>query len=211
MCEVIPGILEKDWQAIEQKIKLVKSFAKTVHIDIIDSTFVNNKTFLDPRPFQKYSAEIFFELHMMVVDPIQYLDAWASAGFKRFLGHIEYMPDQVAFVAKAQTLGEVGLALDGPTNLAAISVPFEDLDCLLVYTSEQVGFSGPTFLPERLEKVKQVRKNTQIPLEVDGGINATTIVQARKAGATRFVSTSFLFGAGNPHEQFDLLRKACTS
>ena len=218
MYEVIPGILEKEWSAIEQKIELVRPFAKTIHIDILDGTFAQNTTFLDPAPFLKYAkdppageAGFFLELHMMVDNPLQYLKPFANAGFKRFLGHIEKMPDPVEFIAQAQLLGEAWLAIDGPTPIDAIKVPIEDLDGILVMTIN-AGFSGQQLVPQHLDKVKVLRSKIdtlpaemQIPIEVDGGINDQTIALAKQSGATRFVATSFLFNSNNPQEQYKKL------
>lgn len=204
--EVIPGILEKDWAEIERRIELVKPFAKTIHIDILDGKLFNNTTFLDPAPFKKYSNEIFLELHMMVEDPIQYLKPFADAGFKRFIGHVEKMPDQEEFVTQGQLLGEVGLAFDGPTTLESLKVPVDDLDYLLFMAIES-GFSGRPFTIEYLEKIKTIReKSATIPIEVDGGINDQTIVKARDIGANRFGATSFIF-KGDPYTQFKILNE----
>ena len=131
MYEIIPGILENEWNKIERKIEIVKPFAKSIHIDIIDGKFVPDTTFLDPVPFVRYSQKLFLELHMMVENPIQYLELYAKAGFRRFIGHIEKMPDQEEFVAQGQLLGEVGLAIDGPTQINQIQVPLDDLDNIL--------------------------------------------------------------------------------
>lgn len=207
MFEILPGILEKEWSDIEKKIEMVRPFAKAIHVDLLDGKFAPNTTFLDPSPFKKYSDEIFFEVHMMVDNPIQYLKPFADAGFKRFLGHVEQMPSQVEFVAQAQILGEVGLAIDGKTPVDAIQVPFDDLDCLLVMTIN-AGFSGQTFMPQHLEKVKNLRSkitNQFFPIEVDGGINDQTILLAKDAGVNRFVATSFLFALENPKSQFEKL------
>lgn len=204
--EILPGILEKDWDGIQRKIEIVKPFAKAIHIDILDGKFASNTTFLDPEPFKKYSQDIFFELHMMVEEPLQYLKPFADAGFKRFLGHVEKMSDQAEFVAQGQLLGEVGLAIDGDTSLDAIGVPIDDLDCLL-FMSIKAGFSGQKFTQEYARKIEVLKDTTWIPIEVDGGVNDTTILQARDFGATRFVSTSFLFNAENPKSQFDILHQ----
>jgi ribulose-phosphate 3-epimerase len=210
--EIIPGILEKEWEAIEKKIERVKSFAKTIHIDILDGKFANNTTFLDPKPFKKYTSDILFEVHMMVDNPLQYLQPFADAGFKRFLGHVERMPDVAAFVAAAELVGEVGLAIDGPTSLEKVHVPYEDLDAVLIMTIN-AGFSGQTFDPAHLDKVKKAKeasyKNDELvpfPIEVDGGINDKTILEAKHAGATRFITTSFLFGGEDPKKQYDVLQ-----
>lgn len=206
MYQILPGILEKDWKSIEDKIKLVKPFAKAIHIDILDGKFAPNTTFLDPEPFKKYSKDFVFELHMMVEEPINYVKPWADAGFQRFVGHVEKMSDQVAFVAEAQMYGEAALALDKQTPVDAIKVSFDDLDAVLIMTI-QAGFSGQAYLPELAEKVKTLRQKTQIPIEVDGGTNDTSIVTSAQCGATRFVATSFLFLQGKPHEQYKLLHK----
>lgn len=206
MCEIIPGILEKDWEPIERKIELVKPFAKTIHIDIIDGKFASNTTFLDPKPFVKYTKDIFFELHMMVDDPIQYLKPWAEVGFRRFLGHVEKIPKQTEFVAEGQLLGEVGLVVDALTSIDQIKVPLDDLDAILIMTVK-AGLSGQTFLPESLEKVRLLKPKTWIPIEVDGGINSTTFLKSKKSGATRFVTTSSIFNSDNPFDQYKKLEK----
>jgi ribulose-phosphate 3-epimerase len=207
MNEVIPGILEKEWSEIEHKLELVKPFAKTVHIDIIDGKFVDNTTFLDPEPFKKYSKNFLLELHMMVENPLIFLKPWAEAGFQRFIGHIEKMPDPVEFVAQGQLLGSVGLALDGPTDSNVLdNINLADLDCILIYTSEHVGFSGPELLDVRLDKIRKIKEKYEfIPIEVDGGINSETIIRAYEAGASRFVSTSYLFKTENIKETFEKL------
>lgn len=204
MYTILPGILEKDWESIEKKIQLVQPFAKQIHIDIIDNKFAPNLSFLDPEPFKKYSQNIFFELHMMVDDPIQYLKPFASAGFRRFLGHVEKMPDQTAFVAEAQFLGEVGLAIDGPTSLSAIKVSYEDLDTVLLM-SIKAGFSGQSFVREYAQKASIIREKTNIPIEVDGGVNDKTIIEAKECGITRFVSTSYIFNSEDPQKAYQTL------
>lgn len=192
--EIIPGILEKEWSEIERKIEIVKPFAKTIQVDIIDGIFAPNTTFLDPTPFKKYANDLFFELHLMVENPIKYLKPFADVGFKRFVAQVEKMPDQVAFIAEAQILGEVGLALDGETPLDAIKAPFDDLDCFLLMTIK-AGASGQTFNPAVTAKIQALRAKTNLPIEVDGGINDQTALLAQDAGANRFVSSSFLFNS----------------
>lgn len=207
MVDILPGILEKEWSEIEKKLELVKSFSPTVHIDILDGKFAPNTTFLDPAPFKKYSNELFLEIHMMVEEPIQYLKPFADAGFKRFLGHIEKMSDQVEFVAQGQLLGEVVLAIDGKTSLDAVKIPYDDVDGFLIMTIN-AGYSGQVFVPEYLKKVEILRTaSNDIMIEVDGGINDQTIALAKDAGANRFVSTSFLFIEDKDlFEQFKILK-----
>ena len=142
---------------------------------------------------------------MMVEEPINFLKPWADAGFQRFIGHIEKMLDQVEFVAKAQLLGEVGLAIDGPTEIEKIEVPFDDLDVIL-FMAIKAGASGQDLIDDYLNKVKQIKDKTLIPIEVDGGINDQTILKAKESGADRFVATSFIFKE-TPQEQYKILQE----
>lgn len=210
MFEVIPGILEQDWQEIERKLAIIKPFSKTVHIDLLDGKFAPNTTFFDPEPFTKYSKDFLLELHMMVDDPLQYVDSWAEAGFRRFIGQIEMMPDQEAFVKKVRNRNcEAGLAIDSPTPVEAIVPAYNSLDFVFVMTVK-AGFSNQSFLSESLGKVQLLRTKTDKPIEVDGGISDKTIKEAHVAGATRFVSTGFLFGQGDIANNYQTLMHNCT-
>lgn len=206
MFEILPGILEKDWAQIEHKLEICRPFAKSVHIDLIDGKFAPNTTFLDPSPFAKYSKDFLLELHMMVENPLAYLKPFADAGFARFIGHVEKMPDQTEFVAQAQLLGEVALGIDAQTPIESIKVPFDDLDSILVMTVK-AGFSGQGFMEQNLEKVKQLAARTTIPIEIDGGVDEAVIKMGCAAGVRRFVATSFLFGSESPEQQYHLLEK----
>lgn len=223
MFEIIPspGTENKEWSELEKKIELVKPFVKTIHIDIIDGKYAQNTTLIDPTPFKKYTSQLpsgqrgqligepglVFEAHFMVEDPMQYIKPFADAGFQRFIGQIEKMPDQEGFLAEAQLYGEVAFALDKQTPIDAIHVPIDDLDGLLVMTI-QAGFSGQKFEEALLDKVRKLRaEHEYLPIEVDGGINDETIEIAAAAGANRFVATSFLFNFETPEDQYKLLEQ----
>jgi ribulose-phosphate 3-epimerase len=159
---------------------------------------------MDLAPFAKYQEDFFMEAHLMVEDPTHYVKQLAEVGFKRFLGQVEKMVDVDEFIAEGQIFGEVGLAIDSPTPISSLSVPFDDLDLVLLM-GDKAGRSGQIFLPETLEKIRQVRLRTQIPIEIDSGINDTTIVQCKEAGANRFVTTSFVFNSSDPLNSFEKL------
>lgn len=203
MIEIIPGILEKEWSEIQKKLDLVKPFAKWVHIDLLDGRFAENTSFLNPEPFKAYTDSLFLEVHLMVEEPEQYIEPFAKAGFRRFIGHIEKMSDQAAFVARGELWGDVGLALDAETPLERIQIPFTDLDFLTIMTVK-AGFSGQPFQKEPLEKCKKVREKSDIPLEIDGGVSTETLLLGKEAGVTRFVVTSGLFTA-DPHASYQSL------
>lgn len=206
--EVIPspGTTNATWQEIEKKIELVKSSAKTIHVDIVDGKFAPTITFADPKPFQKYTSDILFEVHLMVNEPVEWVERFGKAGFRRFAGQIEKMSDQAAFVIKAREYGEAILAIDATTSIHDIAVPFEEFDGILVMTIH-AGFSGQEFLLPLLEKVRHLRR-AQLPIEVDGGINFKTIQEAKDAGAVRFVATTSIFSSENPRKIFELLTRS---
>lgn len=206
--QIIPGILEQDWEEVEKKLKQILTFTNVAHIDVIDGKFVDNKTFLDPTPFAKYKDRLFLEVHLMVEEPLNYVKPFGEAGFRRFIGHVEKMSSQQEFVDQVNLYGKPALALDGPTHINAIKVPFEQLDSILIYTSHKVGFAGPPMMDDRLDKLRHLKKLTNIPLEVDGGVKAKTIEKAQKAGASRFVATSFIWSSDNPKEKFELLKRS---
>lgn len=204
MHDVIPGILEKDFAEIEKKLQIIKSFSQKVHIDFLDGKFSPEVSFMDFPQFSKYKNDFFMEAHLMVEDPSQYVKQLASAGFKRFLGQVEKMENLEEFIAKGQIFGEVGLALDIHTLIDVISIPFDDMDTILLM-SVKAGQSGQEFMPEVLEKIRTLRQITQIPIEIDGGINEQTLVQAKQEGAERFVVTSSIFKSQDPMESFEKL------
>jgi ribulose-phosphate 3-epimerase len=204
MHDVIPGILEKNFVEIERKLAIVRPFSKVVHIDFLDGKFCEESSFMDFNSFIKYKEDFFLEAHLMVENPTQYVRQLAAVGFKKFLGHIEKMQDVDEFIAEGQIFGEVGLALDIDTPVSSLSIPFDDLDAILLM-AVKAGQSGQIFSPEVISKIQELRLKTQILIEIDGGINDSTIVQCKAAGADRFITTSFVFGREDPLSSFEKL------
>lgn len=204
MSQVIPGILEKEWVEIEKKLEIIKPFSRRVHIDILDGKFSQDLSFLDPTPFKKYKDDFFMEAHLMVENPAQYIKPFADAGFNRFLGHIEKMGDLDEFIAQGQIHGEVGIAVDTVTSIESLKIPYDDIDSILLM-GVKAGKSGQVFLPETLEKIKKLRQITQIPVEIDGGVDADTIVAIGKERVDRFVVTSFIFQNQDPMQAYEKL------
>lgn len=208
--EVIPspGTEDKDWNAIEKKLDSLKGIAKTIHIDILDGKFANNTTLMDPAPYKKFEKDFTMEVHLMVDNPIQYLKPFAEAGFKRFIGHIEKMPDINEFIAEGQLLGEVGLGFDVGTGLEILDqINIDDIGCVTIMTVK-AGFSGQQFMESQLEQVKKLHARSLIPIEVDGGVKDTNILFAKHAGAVRFVATSAIWSAEHPITAFKKLQSA---
>ncbi len=193
MIDVIPGILEKEWTRIEERLNLLLGLVGTVQIDIADNTLVPNETLLDFTKFMPYADKFTLEAHLMVANPAKYIRPLADVGFKRLIAHVESQ-DPREFLKRAEYENvEVGLALDGGTEIDQIEPFLEEIDMILIMTIE-AGFSGQAFMVETVEKIKTIHQNfPDLPIEVDGGINADTAKVVTDVGATRLVSTSFLF------------------
>lgn len=195
MVEIIPGILEKELSRIEAKIRLVSGLVDWVQFDIADSTLVNNLTFLE---FDKLKTLVEWgnfssEAHLMVANPEKYIQPLVDAGFRRLIAHVE-ANDPRRFLEQVQYESvEVGIALDGGTDFEELEPFLDDIDVALVMTVE-AGFSGAKFLPETVEKIRTIHRNLpDLAIEVDGGMNEATAKIVKEAGATRIVSTSYLF------------------
>lgn len=193
MVDIIPGILEKDWSEIEKRITLVAPYVSWVQIDVADNTLVPNETFLDFEKFRASPTSVSLEGHLMVANPEKYIHALADGGFKRLIAHVE-CADPRLFLDQARFESvEVGMAIDGPTEFEQLEPFLEEVDCVLVMMIE-AGFSGQELQSENIDKIKIIRQYfPDLPIEVDGGINDQTAKLVRDAGATRLVSTSYLF------------------
>jgi len=201
MTEIIPGILEKEWSAIESKVRLVAHHVDWVQIDIADNTLVPNETFLDFAKFKSLTnpglsgdlSRLSLEAHLLVDRPEKYIRPLADSGFKRLIAHLE-ANDPRRFLEEARYESvEVGIAIDGPTEFTEIEPFLEEVDCVLVMMYE-AGFSGQPFQSENLEKIKTIRRNLpDLPIEVEGGMSEKTAKLVVEAGATRLVSTSYIF------------------
>ncbi len=206
MVEVIPAILEKEFSEIEKKIRLVESLVNWVQIDIADNTLVPNMTFLDPTPFSALNTSLQLELHMMVKDPLMYLERFTDAGFKRFFAHVEgdFIEE---YIGKCLKLGvEVGLAIDGPTDFGRIHKYIDDIDCILVMAIE-AGESGRPFREDTIDKIKKIREaDIEIPIAVDGAMDGVNVAKVVAAGATRINSNSYIFNSPDVKMAVEKLR-----
>ncbi|MCR4264146.1 MAG: ribulose-phosphate 3-epimerase [Candidatus Roizmanbacteria bacterium] len=210
--EVIPGIFEKDFSKIERRAKLVSPFVDWIQIDIADNKLVPNNSLLDPEPFRKLISEtnVNYELHMMIEDPFSVDQQWIDVGFKRLLFHVESFTDFSMFHKRSMDYKkqglEIGLAIDKQTPFDVVFPHLDKMDCILIMTIA-AGFSGQRFIPELLDKVRAVRsRKSDLPIEVDGGINDETAKLAIAAGANRLVSTSFIFNSENIGDAIEKLR-----
>lgn len=188
--DIIPGIFENEWRELERKVALVVPYVEWVQIDVSDGTFVPAKTVVK---FDQLDKSLSFEAHLMVADPVKYIRPLVEAGFKRIIAHIECQDPRLFLENAKYESVEVGLAVDGMTELEQVEPFLEEIDVVLVMTAE-AGESGRTFLPDTVEKIKRIAESfPDLTIEVEGGIDDQTVKIVKAAGATRIVSTKYIF------------------
>lgn len=212
---IAPSILSADFAHLADDVAAVeRSGAKYLHIDVMDGHFVDNLTFGANvvRALRPLSG-LFFDCHLMVDDPEKYLEDFASAGADSIGVHIEAVNHIHRVISRIHQLGmKAEVVLNPGTPLSAAGEVLPLVDSVLVMTVDP-GFGGQAFLEETVAKIAGVRKyrddhHLAYEIEVDGGINDTTVVKAAKAGATIAVAGSFVFSKNTPEEQVKRLLEA---
>ena len=207
------SFLACDFSDLTKEIdKAENSGVDWIHYDVMDGVFVRNISFGEP-VLKSISPIIHLPIdaHLMIVDPIRYIDNYADLGVQGITFHYEAAKDVQAVIDKIRSRGlKVGMAIKPATPVSEIIGYIEQLDMVLVMTVEP-GFGGQVFLPETLEKVKEVREyidnnNLSVHLQVDGGINRETGKLVREAGADVLVSGSYIFGAEDMVEAVNSIR-----
>ncbi len=196
MIDVIPGIYDDTEAEIRRKLDLVAPYVPWVQLDMSDGTLVVKKSVTDVHILKNIISSyphLSFEAHLMVAKPGEYVRKLSDAGFKRVIAHVECTDLRVFLDEVQYEEMEVVLAIDGPTEIDQIEPYLEEVDAVLVMTIE-MGDSGKPFLPETVEKIRQIREGyPDLPIEVDGGMNEATAKVVRDAGATRIAATNFFF------------------
>lgn len=193
---IIVGIFEKDWDAVVTKVALAATVVKWVHITVADGTMGTDVTVTDMSGFAGLVADfpqVSFEVHLLTATPEKYIRELADAGVARLIAHVESNDPRRFLTEVKYDEVEVGIALDGATEIEEVEPFLEEVDFVVVMSAE-AGVSGGTFLPEAIEKVKLIRQNLpDLPIEVVGGITDANIKAVKDVGATRIVSTAFVY------------------
>ena len=203
--QIIPAIIAKSQQELEDKINRVKEYVEIFQIDIMDGEFVpNNSIDFD---FKLSNTECIFEAHLMIKNP----EEWVKKHIKKVdmvLAHIESCKKPKKLVDFVKDNGKcVGFVLNPETQLSTIMGLIDDIDQVLIMTVNP-GFYGSPFLPEMLDKIKKLREfKPDLNIEVDGGITDKTIHLVDKAGANMFVSGSYIVKSGDVKQAIASLKK----
>jgi ribulose-phosphate 3-epimerase len=200
--KIAPSILAADFTRLGEQIAEAEAAdADLIHIDIMDGRFVPNIT-MGPLVVEaaRRSTSLPLDVHLMIVEPERYVEAFADAGANRITVHIEASPHLHRTLQSIHALKcAAGVALNPHTPASHLSEIMHLVDVILVMTVNP-GFGGQAFLSETLPKIAQLRKmiadsGRQIDLGVDGGIDIHTVKQAVDAGANVLIAGSSIFNA----------------
>ncbi len=210
MIKIAPSILAADITKLgEEVLNIEKCGADLLHIDIMDGHFVPNLSFGPSvvKALKKISGLI-LDVHLMLSEPIKYIDAFAEAGADIITVHVEAESDTDECINKIHCHGiKAGIVFNPDTEIEPYKDYLNKVEMALVM-SVYPGFGGQKFIDRVLPKVSKIRKimGNDFDIEIDGGINAVNAMEAKKAGANVLVAGSAVFGAENPLDIIKAMR-----
>jgi ribulose-phosphate 3-epimerase len=195
---VLPSLLLCDFGNLEREIgRLEEAGVQAFHLDVMDGHFVDNLTYgLPIVAAARRITRCPLDVHLMISEPAKYVDRFIDAGADAISFHIEADREPRRVLSEIRTRGVLaGIALNPPTPLESIEPVLDDCDFVLVM-SVMPGFGRQAFQEVALSKLRRLRKlaGDRLLLEIDGGVNSTTIAACGAAGAQLFVAGSAIFG-----------------
>lgn len=201
MIVLSPSLLSVDFAHIADGIKeLDRADVQALHLDVMDGAFVPNISFGAPviKCLRK-ETNMIFDVHLMIDEPVRYLDDFKKAGADWVTVHAESCKHLHRTITAIKEAGmKAGVALNPATPVSAIDYVLGEVDMVLIM-SVNPGFGGQSFISSSLRKIAEVRKlinerNLDVRIEVDGGVNLKNVTDVLKAGADVIVAGSAVFG-----------------
>ena len=208
---VAPSILSADFNKLLEEVKTCEK-AEFLHIDIMDGHFVPNISF-GPTVYKnlKKNVKNVLDVHLMISDPMKYLDDHVNAGADIFTFHYEAVSNVSEMISEIKKRNiKAGISIKPKTDVSVLLPYLKDLDLVLVMSVEP-GFGGQSFMDNSLPKLETLSKlkkenNYNYLIEVDGGINEETAKLVAKAGCEVVVAGTYVFKAPNREEVIDYLK-----
>ena len=212
-----PSMLSADFTELGKEIRTIEeNGAKYLHFDVMDGIFVPSLSFgpvvlKSIRP----ATNLFCDAHLMITEPIRYIEAFKKAGADLITIHLEACEDVNATIEKIRECGcMVGLSISPDTPVSALESYVDKVDMVLIM-SVYPGFGGQKFIPGSLDKIRELKamldeRNLEVDIQVDGGIYTSNVEEVVKAGANIIVAGSAIFRgdvAQNTKDMLSILEK----
>ena len=211
---IAPSILASDYANLQKEVEMINtSQADWVHIDIMDGVFVPNISMgLPVVEAVKRHAKKPMDVHLMIVRPEKYVEAFQKAGADMISVHIEACPHLHRNVQQIKALGcKAGVAVNPHTPISSLYDLIQDID-LVCLMSVNPGFGGQKFIERTYDKIKELKaliksRQSKTLIEIDGGVNQQNAKLLLDAGADVLVTGNFVFSSPNPKEVIQRLKE----